>query len=91
MLTQSHPGLPAKVSKFLGIFSLLWIVASDRADAIPSPELIVSSLSSLSQLWALAGAILGGGAIAMGAKPSCRNRSDWTANFTSNFMREHNV
>ena len=34
------------------------------AYAIPSPELIVSSLSSFSQLWALVGALAGGGALA---------------------------
>ena len=38
------------------------------AYAIPSPELVVSSLSSLSQLWGLAGAMAGGGALVMGAR-----------------------
>ena len=72
----SRPGLTRKVSMLFGFSVLLLIVSSDDARAIPSPELIVSSLSSLSQLWALAGAILGGGAIAMGARSDRSKASD---------------
>lgn len=47
---------------------LLLVATSDAVLAIPSPELIVSSLSSLSHLWAIAGALAGGGAVALGAR-----------------------
>ncbi|MGH1417636.1 MAG: PEP/pyruvate-binding domain-containing protein [Hyphomicrobiaceae bacterium] len=47
-----------------GLTSLL---ASHPAAAIPSPELVVGSISGLSQLAALASALLGGGALAVGA------------------------
>jgi rhodanese-related sulfurtransferase/membrane protein insertase Oxa1/YidC/SpoIIIJ/phosphohistidine swiveling domain-containing protein len=40
----------------------LWLCGTDRAFAIPSPELVVGSFVSLSQLFALASAALGGGA-----------------------------
>src|SRR5215212_10741195 len=40
----------------------LWLVGTNQAFAIPSPELIVGSFVSLSQLFALASAVLGGGA-----------------------------
>ena len=46
----------------------LLVVLPAQAYAIPSPELIVSSLSSVSQLWGLAGAVAGGGALAMGVR-----------------------
>ena len=41
---------------------VLCLLGTGRAHAIPSPELIVGSFVSLSQLFALASAILGGGA-----------------------------
>ncbi len=41
---------------------------SDPAIAIPSPELVVGSISGISQLAALASALLGGGAMAVGAR-----------------------
>jgi len=47
---------------------LLLLVPASVANAIPSPELIVSSLSSVSQLWGLAGALAGGGVLALGAR-----------------------
>lgn len=49
------------------------------AHAIPSPELVVGSLSSLSQLVALASATLGGGAVLAGAQAgrSGRKGSPW--------------
>jgi rhodanese-related sulfurtransferase/membrane protein insertase Oxa1/YidC/SpoIIIJ/phosphohistidine swiveling domain-containing protein len=40
----------------------LWLAGTNQAFAIPSPELVVGSFVSLSQLFALASAILGGGA-----------------------------
>lgn len=72
----SHLGFARKITSFLGVCALLWVAMPGEALAIPSPELIVSSLSSLTQLWALAGAILGGGAIAMGARPGRTPASD---------------
>ncbi len=46
--------------------ALLLISLSTPAWAIPSPELVVSSLSSLSQLWGMAGVMIGGGAVLSG-------------------------
>lgn len=43
-------------------------VFTSPAAAIPSPELVVGSLTSLSQLTALLSALLGGGALAAGAR-----------------------
>ncbi|AMN43849.1 PEP/pyruvate-binding domain-containing protein [Rhodoplanes sp. Z2-YC6860] len=45
----------------VGAFAL-WLAGTNQAFAIPSPELVVGSFVSLSQLFALASAILGGGA-----------------------------
>ena len=67
MLSQS--GSSRRIWTSFGTFVLLCVVDPGQALAIPSPELIVSSLSSLTQLWALAGAVLGGGALAMSARP----------------------
>jgi rhodanese-related sulfurtransferase/membrane protein insertase Oxa1/YidC/SpoIIIJ/phosphohistidine swiveling domain-containing protein len=52
------------VSSMSSVFGALalWIVGTDQAFAIPSPELVVGSFVSLSQLFALASAVLGGGA-----------------------------
>lgn len=47
--------------------ALGFLTASAPAAAIPSPELVVGSLSSLSQLVAVVSALLGGGALAAGA------------------------
>ncbi len=47
----------------LGLVSAILISGLQTAAAIPSPELIVGSLVSLSQLLALASAVLGGGAV----------------------------
>ena len=46
--------------------------AATPALAIPSPELVVGSLSSLSQVVALVSAMLGGGALLAGARASTR-------------------
>src|SRR6201986_3110175 len=43
-------------------FATLSLFAAGPAYAIPSPELVVGSFVSLSQLFALASAVLGGGA-----------------------------
>src|ERR1700760_2556092 len=43
-------------------FAALSLFAAGPAYAIPSPELVVGSFVSLSQLFALASAVLGGGA-----------------------------
>src|SRR4029079_6443372 len=40
----------------------LCLVGADQAFAIPSPELVVGSFVSISQLFALAASVLGGGA-----------------------------
>jgi len=42
--------------------SAFWALGSTPAQAIPSPELVIGSFVSLSQLLALASAVLGGGA-----------------------------
>lgn len=49
-----------------GLAAVLVVAAPPVAHAIPSPELVVSSLSSLSQLWGVAGAFAGGGALVIG-------------------------
>jgi rifampicin phosphotransferase len=52
-----------------GVLALgVWLVSCAQAHAIPSPELIVGSLSSLSQLGALLAATLGGGALLASAR-----------------------
>jgi rhodanese-related sulfurtransferase len=43
---------------------LFYLVGTGSAFAIPSPELVVGSFTSISQLFALASALLGGGAVA---------------------------
>src|SRR5579864_6055078 len=48
-------------------FALL-AFSSTPSFAIPSPDLVVGSISSISQLIALASAMLGGGAILVGAR-----------------------
>src|SRR5882724_3598535 len=53
-------GSVSSVSVF-GALSL-WLVGTGQAFAIPSPELVVGSFVSLSQLFALGSAVLGGGA-----------------------------
>src|SRR6266700_8128610 len=52
------------VSSMLSVFGALalWLAGINQAFAIPSPELVVGSFVSLSQLFALASAVLGGGA-----------------------------
>jgi rhodanese-related sulfurtransferase/membrane protein insertase Oxa1/YidC/SpoIIIJ/phosphohistidine swiveling domain-containing protein len=49
------------------------------AFAIPSPELVIGSVSSVSQLAALAAATLGGGAAAIGVRASSRNGDNGSA------------
>ena len=49
------------------------VTLSSPAFAIPSPELVVGSISSISQLLALLSALLGGGALAVGRRASGRN------------------
>ncbi len=51
------------------VAGLTWPVA---AHAIPSPELVVGSISSVSQLIALVSAMLGGGAAAVGVRASLK-------------------
>jgi rifampicin phosphotransferase len=51
------------------------IVWPQTAWAIPSPELVVGTLSSLSQLVALASAVIGGGAVAAGNRSRARAQS----------------
>src|SRR3954462_13952353 len=53
-----------KAQSQLSVFGALalWLIGTNQAFAIPSPELVVGSFVSLSQLFALASAILGGGA-----------------------------
>src|SRR5688572_9062962 len=48
-------------SSMLGALAL-WLGGTNPAFAIPSPELVVGSFASISQLFALASAVLGGGA-----------------------------
>ena len=55
----------------LGVATVM--LSAEPAFAIPSPELIVGSISSVSQLIALVSALLGGGALAVGAR-SLRKR-----------------
>lgn len=47
---------------------LIVVLGSTPAFAIPSPELVVGSLSSISQLFALVSAMLGGGAALVGVR-----------------------
>lgn len=64
-------------------------IGTQPAFAIPSPELVVGSLSSISQLIALASAILGGGAVAVGARAARRGGgkgSPWPMRFALGFM-----
>ncbi len=50
-----------------------WLIATTGSvAAIPSPELVVGTLSSMSQLFAVLSALLGGGAVAAGARLSGR-------------------
>src|SRR3954467_5590353 len=51
-----------------GFAVALMLAGAAPALAIPSPELIVGSLSSISQLIALVSALLGGGAVVAGVK-----------------------
>jgi rifampicin phosphotransferase len=55
------------------------LLVSSPAFAIPSPELVIGSISSMSQLFALGTAMLGGGAAAMGARASWKKGSDGKA------------
>src|SRR5258707_2758490 len=54
----------AAVVAFMSAFTalLLCLLGTGQAFAIPSPELVVGSFVSISQLFALASAVLGGGA-----------------------------
>lgn len=56
--------LPAPVAAA----AFLVLSSASPAGAIPSPELVAGSLTSLSQLVALASALLGGGALAAGSR-----------------------
>lgn len=61
--------LRSRVSKTSALVAFLACTTlAGPAFAIPSPELVIGSVSSLSQLLALLSAILGGGAIAAGAR-----------------------
>ncbi len=60
----------------LAVFAGLGVTLSaGPAEAIPSPELVVGSISGLSQLAALVSALLGGGALAIGARAGRRGRA----------------
>jgi rhodanese-related sulfurtransferase len=48
------------------------VAGSTPAQAIPSPELVIGSISSLAQLGTLAAALFGGGAVAIGARAGLR-------------------
>ena len=54
-------GLAVTVLAFIAT-TAFWVVGTEPAHAIPSPELVVGSFVSISQLFALASAVLGGGA-----------------------------
>lgn len=72
MLQPSRPTFNA-LERVLLTFSLSLIAitaTANPASAIPSPELVVGSLTSLSQLTALLSAIFGGGALAVGSRLS---------------------
>ena len=55
---------PTAVATFMSMFGALalCLIGTGQAFAIPSPELVVGSFVSISQLFALASAVLGGGA-----------------------------
>src|SRR5262249_4746614 len=53
-------GFVAVLATIIG--AAFWLIGTEPAHAIPSPELVVGSFVSLSQLFALASAVLGGGA-----------------------------
>ena len=77
-------GLSARYSKRAGIVSVLTVAMpgiflAKPACAIPSPELVIGSVSSVSQLVALAAATLGGGAAAVGVRAGSRNRDNISA------------
>jgi rhodanese-related sulfurtransferase/membrane protein insertase Oxa1/YidC/SpoIIIJ/phosphohistidine swiveling domain-containing protein len=55
-------GAPASAVLSLAIAVSLFLLGTGQAHAIPSPELVVGSFVSISQLFALASAVLGGGA-----------------------------
>src|SRR3954467_7179164 len=57
-----------------GFAVALMLAGAAPAYAIPSPELVVGSLSSISQLIALGSALLGGGAAAFGARALSRGK-----------------
>src|SRR6187431_1781328 len=55
---------PTAAATFMSMFGALalCLMGTGQAFAIPSPELVVGSFVSISQLFALASAVLGGGA-----------------------------
>jgi rifampicin phosphotransferase len=66
----------------LAILAPASVAGPAMAFAIPSPELVIGSVSSLSQLVALASAVIGGGAAMAGARASrssgeARRISQW--------------
>src|SRR4051812_44373429 len=74
----------------VGVAVAMMVAGADPAYAIPSPELVVGSLSSISQLIALGSAILGGGAAAFGARALSRGKgakvSPWPVRIAFGFM-----
>lgn len=56
-----------------GLFLPVLLIFTDPAYAIPSPELVIGSLSSVSQLLAIGSAMLGGGAAAIGIRAGANN------------------
>src|SRR4051812_3845461 len=73
-----------------GFAVALMLAGAAPAYAIPSPELVVGSLSSISQLIALGSALLGGGAAAFGARALSRGKgatvSPWPVRIAFGFM-----
>jgi rifampicin phosphotransferase len=63
----SHTSL-RKIGLWLSCISTVLLLGTPSAHAIPSPELVVGSLSSLSQVVSLIFATLGGGAALVGAR-----------------------
>ncbi|MEZ5900105.1 MAG: PEP/pyruvate-binding domain-containing protein [Hyphomicrobiaceae bacterium] len=70
------PFLAAQPIRTIFATGLLVAASATPALAIPSPELVVGSLSSLSQLTALLSAIFGGGALALGSRMNAISRSE---------------
>jgi rifampicin phosphotransferase len=60
-LRAARAGAMGLAARFAGVL-VAWLAGTVSAFAIPSPELVVGSFTSISQLFALGSALLGGGA-----------------------------